>query len=92
MFKLGSLCREQVRWVVGDGNISFWHDSWVENSPLANMCSPGTALPAIKVKDLWEGNQWNEMELWLLEDEVGLPNEMVERILQVPFDRSMKGV
>ncbi|XP_047978624.1 uncharacterized protein LOC125220501 [Salvia hispanica] len=61
MFKVGNLCREQIRWVIGEGNISFWHDSW-----------------------------WNEMELWLLADEVGLADEIVEDILQVPINRREK--
>ena len=36
------------------------------------------------------GDQWNEEELWLLAEEVGLPDEIVEEILQVPFDREIR--
>ncbi|XP_042051501.1 uncharacterized protein LOC121796786 [Salvia splendens] len=50
--------REQVRWVVGEGNINFWFDSWVTNYPLR--------------------------------EEEGLPEEVVERILQIPIDNGVR--
>lgn len=43
--------------------------------------------PDLKVSDLWEGDNWNEMELWLLAEEVGLEDDIIEEILKVPFDR-----
>ena len=76
--------------MLGEGNISFWHDTWVGNVPLADLCSPGTSLSSLKVSELWEGDQWNEFELWLLVEEVGLPDGVVEEILQVPFDKRNK--
>ncbi|XP_042065480.1 uncharacterized protein LOC121808994 [Salvia splendens] len=87
LFKVGDLCREQVRWVVGNRNISFWHDSWVLDYPLANLCNSRQTRPSLKVNDLWEGEQWNERDLWVMAEEEGLPEEIVEKILQIPFDK-----
>ena len=87
LFKVGSLCRAQTRWVPRDGNINVWHDSWVRSGPLADWCDPSIRLPNLKVSDQWEGDNWNGMEIWLLAKEVGLADEIIEEILQVPFDR-----
>ncbi|XP_042065487.1 uncharacterized protein LOC121809004 [Salvia splendens] len=40
--------------------------------------------------DFWMGNHWNEEELWILVEEVGLPDEVIGKILQTPFDRREK--
>ncbi|XP_042056286.1 uncharacterized protein LOC121800861 [Salvia splendens] len=64
LFKVGSLCREQVRWVLGNGEISFWYDSWVLSTPLVEMCDPGV----------------------ILAEEVGLPDRVIDKILQITFD------
>ncbi|XP_042016195.1 uncharacterized protein LOC121764206 [Salvia splendens] len=87
LFKVGSLCREQVRWVLGNGDINFWHDTWVMNTPLADLCNLGSDNLKLKINELWLGEQWNERELWLLAERTGLPEEIVEKILQIPFDR-----
>ncbi|XP_042016222.1 uncharacterized protein LOC121764232 [Salvia splendens] len=90
LFKVGELCREQVRWVVGDGNINFWYDSWVKEYPLASRYNSRPLLPSLKVSDLWTGEQWNEMELWRMMEEEGLPEDVVVQILQIPFDRRVR--
>lgn len=57
------------------------------NEPLAVWCDPSAQLPDLRVADLWEGDNWNEMELWLLAEEVGLEHRIIEEIIKVPFDR-----
>ena len=48
------------------------------------------SIQQLFVNELWVGDRWNEMELWILAEEVGLPDEIVEDILQVPFNRREK--
>ncbi|XP_042056302.1 uncharacterized protein LOC121800876 [Salvia splendens] len=90
LFKVGDLCKEDVRWVVGEGNISFWFDSCVTNFPLASISNARPVRTSLKVKDLWMGEQWNEVKLWMMSEEEGLPEEVVERILQIPIDTGVR--
>lgn len=90
LFKVGDLCREQVRWVLGDGNISFWYDSWVSSSPLVSLCVSRPALPSLRVCEMWIDDQWDEEGLLLLAEEEGLSEEIIEKIMQTPFDRRVR--
>ncbi|XP_047942726.1 uncharacterized protein LOC125189497 [Salvia hispanica] len=90
LFKVGDICREQVRWVLGNGNISVWYDSWVLNSPLASLCSFTPSCPSLKVSELWWEDQWDEMRVRLLVEEEGFSEEIAEKILQIPFDRGAR--
>ncbi|XP_042056303.1 uncharacterized protein LOC121800878 [Salvia splendens] len=90
LFKVGNICPEQVRWVLGDGNINVWYDSWVLNTPLASLCSSSPTYPSLKVNELWAGEQWDEEKVRLLVEEEGFPEEIAEKILQTPFDRGAR--
>ncbi|XP_042065471.1 uncharacterized protein LOC121808983 [Salvia splendens] len=92
LFKVGSLCREQVRWVLGNGEISVWYDSWVLSTPLVEMCDPGVVSSTLKVKDLWLDDHWNEEGLWILAEEAGLPDRVIDKILQITFDGRSRDV
>ncbi|XP_047943058.1 uncharacterized protein LOC125189874 [Salvia hispanica] len=90
LFKVGDICREHVRWVLGNGNISFWYDSWVLNLPLVSLCSSTPSSPSLKVNELWVGDRWDEIRVRLLLEEEGLTEEIADRILQTPFDRGSR--
>ncbi|XP_042956358.1 uncharacterized protein LOC122292186 [Carya illinoinensis] len=46
------------KWLVRDGNISFWHDNWVEGGPLSNLY-PVFEQPLLKIKDCRLDNGWD---------------------------------
>ena len=54
---------------------------------MANRCNPNATLKPLNINDFWVGDEWNEMELWLVAEVVGLADEVIEEILHVPFDR-----
>ena len=89
MFKSGQKTRGFFRWILGEGRICFWYDTWLSDVPLVSFVGDGVAAQPQKVSDFWIGEHWDEEELWRLNEEWGVPAKIIEQIIQVPFDRGV---
>ena len=87
MFKAGLKYKECFGWVLGEGIISFWYDTWLLDVPLASLCGPQSTPFPQRVCDFWIEDEWDEEELWRVFVEQGVPLEVIEKILLIPFDR-----
>jgi hypothetical protein len=61
---------------IGDGNSSFWYDSWIVNEKLSSLV-PFVAIQdtQLRIKDVWFDGKWNFQHLYTC-----LPEAMVNNI------------
>ncbi|XP_035541522.1 uncharacterized protein LOC118344586 [Juglans regia] len=57
----------QSKWLVKEGNVSFWHDNWLDGGPISALY-PVIERPSLKIKDCRIDNGW---DIPLLERAVG---------------------
>ncbi|EOY34747.1 Uncharacterized protein TCM_042327 [Theobroma cacao] len=77
---------QNTRWRIGKGNLFFWHDCWMGNKPLV------TSFPSFRndmtfVHKFYNGDNWDVNTLKLY-----LPMNLIDEILQIPFDRSQDDI
>ncbi|WRX28180.1 Reverse transcriptase domain - like 10, partial [Theobroma cacao] len=77
---------QNTRWKIGKGELFFWHDCWMGEQPLV------TSFPSFQndmslVHEFYTGDTWAVDKLFLY-----LPRSLIDKILQIPFDRSQVDV
>lgn len=77
------LIRDEIQihifWKLGDGNISFWHDSWTHYGPLSHLALDPNQCHGM-VQDFRQNNLWN---IAMLRE--NLPLHVVANIIQIPY-------
>ncbi|WRX14697.1 Reverse transcriptase domain - like 10 [Theobroma cacao] len=72
---------QNTRWRIGKGNLFFWHDCWMGDQPLVNSF-PLFRNDMSTVHNFFNGHNWDVDKLKLY-----LPMNLIDEILQTPFDR-----
>ncbi|XP_042003915.1 uncharacterized protein LOC121752889 [Salvia splendens] len=90
MFKAGLKCQALIRWMLGNGKVSFWNDIWLKDQPISELCFREGTPTFVRVEELWTEAGWNTEEVFKVLDEWGIPREMGDEILVTPFDDSME--
>ena len=86
MFKAGIKCQSLIKWMLGEGKISFWDDIWVKDQPISAFCSRAGTPPFVRVKDFWASSGWKKEDISVFLDEWGVPREVSEEIMDIPFN------
>ncbi|EOX96782.1 Uncharacterized protein TCM_005953 [Theobroma cacao] len=77
---------QNTRWRIGKGSLFFWHDCWMGDQPLVTSFSH-FRNDMSTVHNFFNGHNWDVDKLKLY-----LPINLVDEILQIPFDRSQDDV
>ncbi|XP_041999982.1 uncharacterized protein LOC121749477 [Salvia splendens] len=79
------LAHPHMRWVVGEGNVSFWDDLWLGDAPLRELSMDDRGGPLVRVADFIMEGKWNEAKLRLIQAQAGLTPQVVRKILDTPI-------
>ena len=52
MMKVKSVAEHNTAWIIGQGNINFWKEKWLDEGIIADIISPPTQLAALSVKQV----------------------------------------
>ncbi|WRX25598.1 Reverse transcriptase domain - like 10 [Theobroma cacao] len=69
-----------IRWRIGKGELFFWHDCWMGDTPLVNRF-PLFASSMTKVSHFYDDGSWNVEKLNNV-----LPEDVVVEILNIPIN------
>ena len=92
MFKAGMKCQSLIRWMVGEGKISFWDDIWLKDQPISAFCSKPGIPPFARVKEFWTDTGWRGEAILNLLNEWGVPREVSEEIMKIPVDTDAEDI
>ncbi|XP_073133317.1 uncharacterized protein [Henckelia pumila] len=84
MMKIRNHAESKIGWRIGDGDISFWFDTWYPDGPLSSLV-PIQGHPNRLVSWFMDDRNWNLGRLLLV-----LPQEVAFRVLEVPIQREAK--
>ncbi|XP_073118526.1 uncharacterized protein [Henckelia pumila] len=85
LMKIRNRAESEIGWRIGDGDISFWFDTWFPDGPLSSLVSI-QRHPNRLVSWFMDDRNWNLGRLLLV-----LPQEVAFRVLEVPIQREAKG-
>ncbi|XP_042041283.1 uncharacterized protein LOC121786721 [Salvia splendens] len=80
-----TLAQPHIRWLVGQGNIYFWDDIWVGNAPLKELSLDERGRPTTRASEFIRNGVWDVPKLQLLHDQAGLPQHIIDRIINIPI-------
>ncbi|XP_042059527.1 uncharacterized protein LOC121804041 [Salvia splendens] len=92
MFKAGVKCKGLIRWMLGEGKIRFWDDTWLEYQPISAFCSKAGIPPFVRVNEFWTDTRWKKDDVLDLLDEWGVPREVTERIMNLPINTEAEDI
>lgn len=90
MFKVGIKCQGLIRWMLGEGKVSFWEDIWLKDQPISALCSRVGTPPFARVEEFWTESGWKGEDILDLLDEWGVPREVGEEIMGIPINMEAK--
>lgn len=74
-----------MRWIVGNGKISFWDDIWIGDRPLREMCLDDRGDPLTSVSDMWRDGQWDIPKLHLFQHQHSISHQTIDEIRDIPI-------
>lgn len=90
MVRARSLMLSHLKWCIGEGEMDFWDDIWLKDHPIRHYCNPNAVVRRAQVKDFWRNNRWDENRIRRNLIPLGVPNEIVAKILTTPVDSDNK--
>ncbi|EOY25454.1 Uncharacterized protein TCM_026877 [Theobroma cacao] len=84
MVASSAITEQNMRWRVGQGNLFFWHDCWMGETPLISS-NHEFSLSMVQVCDFFMNNSWDIEKLKTV-----LQQEVVDEIAKIPIDAMSK--
>ncbi|XP_042023127.1 uncharacterized protein LOC121770464 [Salvia splendens] len=93
MFQAGQKIQPLMRWVLGNGHICFWDDTWLEDVPLRKVGNRVTQdNSCVLVLDCWDGEEWDDVKLRELLAQRNCPMALLEKIRLTPFQKIKRDI
>ncbi|KAG6538374.1 hypothetical protein ZIOFF_003490 [Zingiber officinale] len=85
LVKLRNYGENNIGWIIGNGEINFWYDNWLDSGPLYLFC-PIVGNPDSRVLDFICNLSWNVNEL-----QSCVPEQIVDEIKEVALPGGISG-
>ncbi|KAG6534067.1 hypothetical protein ZIOFF_007948 [Zingiber officinale] len=85
LVKLRNYGENNIGWIIGNGEINFWYDNWLDSGPLHLFC-PIVGNPDSRVVDFICNLGWNVNEL-----QSCVPEQIVDEIKEVALPGGISG-